>query len=275
MSTEVAKLPTDTAYKAALFIETYTGRAFYPLDPVADALSIIDIAHAIANQCRYSVHTAFHYSIAQHCCLLAAWLAENGGSALDCLQLLMHDAAEAYLVDVPRPVKQFMPEYRVWDAKVNDCIRKWMGWSDIPIPAFQDELDSRIIVDERAALMDKARRNDWGHKLAPVGVQINPWTPVQAEKQFLMQYAAYSHEVYGSHQYINEEWKINAVVSHIPTASDMRTTLDVVEVDFRGNVARIKLRDEEGILQRDTLGGVFPRPLCEWHHGKYEITERK
>lgn len=262
-------LKTDTVYKAATFIETYTGRAFWPLHPTKEALSVIDIAHALSNQCRYSGHVQFFYSVAQHCCLLATWLANHGGSALDCLQILMHDAPEAYLVDIPRPVKQYMPQYRIWDHAINDVIRDWMGWKDLPILPIQDELDSRIIVDERAALMSRSGL-DWGHHLEPVGVVIEPWSPEKCEKQFLMQYAAYSREVYGSLQYVNYDWGLPVTV----TNSDDKRTLDLVEVDVKGGVGRVRLRDEEGLLVRDTTGGVFPRAQYAWRHGKYEIQER-
>lgn len=268
-----AFLATDTVYRAVDFIETYTGRAFWPLKPTVDALSIIDIAHALSNQCRYSGHVKFFYSVAQHCCLLAEWLSDNGGSALDCLQILMHDAPEAYLVDIPRPVKQFMPQYRVWDHAINHVVREWMGWSDLPMLAIQDELDSRIIVDERAALMSNSGL-DWGHTMKPVGVNIAPWTPAEAEKTFLMQYAAYSKEVYGTYQYVNHEWGLPVSI-HYETNSDHKRTLDVVEVDVKGRVGRIKLRDGEGILMRDTTGGVFPRALTEWKHGNYTVMDRR
>lgn len=263
-------LKTDTQYRAATFIETYTGRAFWPLAPTEDALSVIDIAHALSNQCRYSGHVQFFYSVAQHCCLLAAWLSNHGGTPLECLQILMHDAPEAYLVDIPRPVKQYMPQYRVWDHGINDVIRKWMGWQDLPILPIQDELDSRIIVDERAALMSRSGL-DWGHHLEPVGVDITPWTPEEAERTFLVLYAAYSKEVYGSHQYINYAW---GRIPGVSVWSDDKTALDVMEVDVRGRVGRIKLRDNEGILVRDTTGGVFPRPKWKWMHGEFKITER-
>jgi hypothetical protein len=268
-----ALLPTDTAYKAATFIETYTGRAFWPLNPTVEALSVIDIAHALSNQCRYSGHVAFFYSVAQHSILLARYVAEQGGSALDCMQMLMHDAPEAYLVDVPRPVKQYMPEYRVWDHAIDDCIRQWLGWQDIPRFARQDELDSRIIVDERAQLMDKARNNDWGHKLEPLGIEILPMSPTEAEKEFLMMYAAYSKAVYGTYQYINHEWGIPVQVHH-EGGSDSKRPVDLIEVDIKGRVARLKIRDEHGHLVRDTTGGVFPRPQWEWRHGKFEVRER-
>ena len=87
----IAEVPTtDHTYRAAEFIETYTGRAFYPLDPDPSAVSIIDIAHGLSLQCRYGGQITSFYSVAQHCVLLAVY-AENvlKASALDCLQMLM------------------------------------------------------------------------------------------------------------------------------------------------------------------------------------------
>lgn len=270
----VAKVAdTDTAYRAVSFIQTYTGRAFWPLKPTTEALSVIDIAHALSNQCRYSGHVAHFYSVAQHCCLLAAHVAKNHGTPEQCLQILMHDAAEAYLVDIPRPVKQFMPQYRVWDKAINDTIRQWMGWGDLPLLDFQDDLDSRVIVDERAALLGGSL--DWGHRMKPVGVVIEPWTPEMAEKQFLLQYAAYSYEAYGKHFYINEAWGVPVMV-HFETSSDNENRgSDLVEVDVRGGVGRVKVRSADGMLRRDPTSAQFPlRSESKWWHGKFELTER-
>lgn len=266
-------LPTDTKYQAAQFIETYTGRTFYPLHPRIEAVTIIDIAHALANQCRYSGHTAFFYPTAQHCCLLAQYVTKNGGDALDALQILMHDAAEAYLIDMPRPVKQHMPAFRQWDYGIQSVIRSWMSWDDIAIPEWQDELDSRIIVDERAQLMSQSG-NDWGHQMAALGLRIEPWTPEEAERTFLVQYAAYSREVYGAHQYLNAEWDIPAKVHH-RASSDHAEIADVMEVDVRGGVARIRLRGADGIMVRDPNAGQFPMPDYEWCHGKFQLFEPK
>lgn len=266
-------LSTDTAYRAVDFIQTYTGRAFWPLKPQADALSIIDIAHALSNQCRYSGHVAYFYSVAQHCCLLASHVAKNHGTPEQCLQILMHDAAEAYLVDIPRPVKQFMPQYRVWDKAINDTVRQWMGWADLPILDFQDDLDSRVIVDERAALLGGTL--DWGHRMRPVGITIQRWTPEQAEKQFLLQYAAYCHEAYGKHFYINEEWGVPVAVTFPASGDSENRGNDLIEVDVRGGVGRVKVRSADGVLKRDVTSGQFPlRPESEWWHGKFELLER-
>lgn len=273
-ASEPAFLDTDTAYRAVSFIQTYTGRAFWPLKPTTEALSVIDIAHALSNQCRYSGHVKFFYSVAQHCCLLAAHVSQRGGTPEQCLQILMHDAAEAYLVDIPRPVKQFMPQYRVWDKAINDTIRQWMGWGDLAILDFQDDLDSRVIVDERAALLGGSL--DWGHRMKPVGIHIQPWTPEMAEKQFLLQYAGYSYGAYGKHFYINDSWGVPVAVNFEASSDNENRGADLIEVDVRGGVGRVKLRGPDGMLIRDPESAQFPlRCESEWWHGKFELLERK
>lgn len=265
------KLVTDTSYRAATFIETYTGRPFWPLQPSSVGLSIIDIAHALSNQCRYSGHVAWFYSTAQHCCLLADYCIAQGLSPLVALQLLMHDAAEAYLVDVPRPVKQFMPQYRQWDHAVNVVIRDWMNWGSLPLPDVQDDFDSRIIVDERLALMSRSG-NDWGHRGEALGVKIERWSPEKAEREFLTRYAALTFEVYGFHNYMNYDWGI-PVKTTVATSSDHYDVADVAEVDVRGGVARIKLRGDDGILLRDE-SRAMPVGDFVWHHGRFSVTDR-
>jgi hypothetical protein len=277
------RLDTDTAYKAVSFIETYTGRAFFPLDPNPKDITIIDIAHHLSNQCRYSGATTWFYSTAQHCCLLADYVEEKGGSPLDCYQILNHDNPEAYLVDLPRPVKQFMPEFRIRDKKINDVIRPWLGLGDLPIPPWQDELDSRIIVDERAQVMSDSG-NDWGHDLVPLGVIIEPWTSVIAEQQFLARYAKYSYKLFGTHQYLRSGWGVPLDCTFTdfpfktlgsdmaPGQTDTKVITDLMEVDFRGGVGRVVVRSPNGMMVRDTSAGRFPRPAWKWIHGRFDLT---
>lgn len=268
----VPALKTDTAYKAVAFVETYTGRAFYPLQPDPSAVSIIDIAHALSNQCRYSGATNSFYSTAQHCCLLASYTADVlRASVLDCLQILMHDAAEAYLVDIPRPVKQFMPEYRAWDHDINEAIRKWLALDDLAFPVFQDEIDSRIIVDERQQLLSNSGL-DWGHDLQPLNIKITPWSPRHAEQQFLVRYAAYTHALFGAHQYVAEGYLPNVRASWHETASDSHIVEDVIEIDLRGGVGRVRLRDPTNRMYvRDPQSGAFPAAKWRWVHGEFTL----
>lgn len=264
--------PTDTKYRAATFIETYTGRAFWPLQPLQAGFSIIDIAHHLSNQCRYSGAVRFFYSVAQHCVHLADYVErELGGSPLDCLQILMHDAPEAYLVDVPRPVKQYMPQYRAWDHVLDVAIREWMQWGSLDRLPYQDDLDTRVIVDERAVLFGQSG-NDWGHRMEPVGITITRMTPEEAEREFLMRYAIYTRKVYGLHDYINYQWGVPVKTLH-QTASDSRTMLDVIEADRRGGVAKVRLLNSDGTGIRDR-SRAMPEFDWSWEHGKFEISDR-
>jgi 5'-nucleotidase len=274
---------TDTAYKAVDFIETFTGRPFYPQAPRKDDVSIIDIAHALSNQCRYSGHTAWFYSTAQHCCLLADYVQVNGGTALDCLQILMHDSAEAYLVDIPRPVKQHMPEFRKWDYAITMCVRSWLGLDGVPIPSWQDEFDSRIIQDERAQVMSDSGL-DWQHDCEPLGIGIEPWTTYKAEQSFLLRYALYTRQVFGAYQYLRSAWGVPTHSMYLPPfkteggdvpqagAPDPATLTDLIEVDLRGGVGRVVVRSPNGMMVRDTRAGTFPRPAWKWLHGNFQLS---
>ncbi len=271
---------TDTKYHAVDFIETYTGRAVRPLHSHVEDISIIDIAHALSNQCRYAGHTEFFYSTAQHCCLLADYVAKDRkGTALDCLQILLHDSAEAYLVDIPRPVKQFMPEYRKWDRALTMCIREWAGLGRLPIPEWQDEVDSRIVSDEREQVHGDMSDNDWEHYALPLGVSITPWVPAIAEQQFLLRYATHSRAVFGSHQYLRSGWGISTNSNFVTAGSDImqrgaispQVITDLMEVDIRGGVGRVAVRSPNGMMMRDARAGKFPRPAWKFIHGKFEI----
>jgi len=278
------KDPHETEYKAAEFIETYTGRPFWPLHPRPELISIIDIAHNLSGQNRYSGSTSPQYNTAQHCCLLANYVEKvRKGTPHDCLQILMHDAAEAYLVDIPRPVKQYMPEYRKWDKAITQVIRSWYGFGDIPIPEWQDELDSRIIIDERAQLMSDSGL-DWGHALEPLGIRIEPWSPAVSEQQFLMRYANFSKMIFGKHQYLRSGWGVptHSTFKEFPFrtgGSDIaqkgevepKIITDLAEVDLRGGVGRVALRSPNGMMVRDTAAGSFPRPAWKWIHGTFEL----
>lgn len=134
------------------FMQTYSGRKFWPLDPRAEDVCIQDIAHSLAMQCRYAGHCIRFYSVAEHSVLIARWLLDEGCGSDVALCGLLHDATEAYLVDLPRPVKSDMPRYKAAEARV------WCAIADafhIPeyVPAIVHEADNRILADEVAQNM--------------------------------------------------------------------------------------------------------------------------
>lgn len=119
-------------------ILTYTGRIVTPFDMDPGQIDIRDIAHALAQQPRFLGHTPVFYSVAQHCYEGARYLAEEDlGTPMGQLVFLLHDAAEAYLCDMPSPLKhhpameeyrdaqeklqwQIFTEFGVWQAASND-----------------------------------------------------------------------------------------------------------------------------------------------------------
>ncbi len=93
-------------------ITTYTGRCFDPVHAVAEDIRAQDIAHALSLMCRANGHFPHFYSVAQHCVNCAQEAAARGYSRRVQLACLLHDASEAYLSDITRPVKEWLPYYR-------------------------------------------------------------------------------------------------------------------------------------------------------------------
>jgi hypothetical protein len=87
-------------------LTTFTGKKFHPFNPSLEEICIEDIAHSLSQVCRYSGNTPVFYSVAEHCVKVASLLPP-------CLKLegLLHDASEAYISDLPKPVKVHLPEY--------------------------------------------------------------------------------------------------------------------------------------------------------------------
>lgn len=266
----------DTVYQAGDTVQTYTGREFNLLNPTTGMVSIIDIAHSLANIGRFNGRTRQFYSVAQHCVQLA-YYAQNecNASILDCLQVLMHDAAEAYVGDMCRPLKKHMHEYRKMEHAITEVIRGWLDLSDKTIPAYLDEIDSRIATDEKLWLTgDIEGPHSSEYDLKPLGIEIYPWEPLKAEKLFLHLYQIWSLHVFGTRQYINESWWPTGVRAEVrQTTSDDPFIEDVIEVDFRGRVGRVKFRSENGMLVRDR---DMPRPVPAWRwmHGDFSLHKK-
>jgi hypothetical protein len=104
------------------YIETYTGKMFWPIDPRPEEIDIRDIAHSLSRQCRFTGHTKTFYSIAQHCINVSSLLKSDGYNTNYQLFGLLHDASEAYLTDVARPVKPYLTNYKEIEKVIQDMI---------------------------------------------------------------------------------------------------------------------------------------------------------
>lgn len=159
------------------WMQTYTGRAFWPLDPRPEEVDPLDIAAALSMLCRYGGHTSRFYSVAEHCLLMSEAVAPEHA-----LWALLHDATEAYMGDMVRPLKRHLPAYSFAEDTVMLVIR-WRFGLDHPCPAEVKAADNRILLDERAALM-AAPPLPWHQDeagLQPLGVEVRGLPPDQAK----------------------------------------------------------------------------------------------
>lgn len=165
------------------WMQTYTGVPFYPLEPDPATIEIESIAHALSMTCRYAGHCRRFYSVAEHSVLLSHTVdAEHARWAL------LHDATEAYVGDMVRPLKHQMPEFMAIEDNLEVVIagKFNLGW---PMPDQVKEHDTRIVVDERDQNMAPAHL-PWSllDGFRPLGVTLNFWSPDRAEEEFMSRY---------------------------------------------------------------------------------------
>lgn len=144
---------SDGRTRRGSFVETYTGGRFYPFDPAPDEVRIEDIAGGLAHTCRFGGHCRRFYSVAQHSLHVCAELADHG-SRLQTYGLL-HDAGEAYLGDIPRPIKAELEGIDRAERRIREAV-----WSvfDLPPPTAEEwatvmAADDRLLAYEASELL--------------------------------------------------------------------------------------------------------------------------
>lgn len=120
-------------------IRTYTGLYMNVFEPTLEMICIEDIAHALSHIPRFGGHTKKFYSVAEHCLLL--W--QNANSGLK-LQALMHDASEAYLLDIPSPIKKQLKGYKEMEDRLMNLIAEKYGF-EYPLSEHVKQLDKEAL----------------------------------------------------------------------------------------------------------------------------------
>lgn len=130
-----------------MYLTTASGRAIDIQRITPDDISILDIAHSLSNLCRFAGHTREFYSVAQHSIRVALALPPE-------LRLagLLHDATEAYMVDLPRPIKALLPDYKKLEVRVWKAISSRFGVDHFEHPLVK-EMDDRALRTEWEELM--------------------------------------------------------------------------------------------------------------------------
>lgn len=163
------------------WIQTYTGRKFYPMNPDPKDVCIEDIAHALSLLCRFGGHCIKFYSVAEHSILLSRHVAPE-----HTLQALLHDAAEAYICDLPRPTKAWLLGYREAEDVVQRAICKRFGVA-FDLPDAVVAADRSILMDERLQNMTRAPE-PWSTDGEPLDIKLEYWNPQKAEEMFLIRF---------------------------------------------------------------------------------------
>lgn len=173
------------------WMQTFTGRQFFPLNGRAEDVSVEDIAHHLSCITRYNGAALSFYSVAQHSVMVS-----NTCAPQDALWGLLHDAAEAYLGDLTRPIKHSpgMSAFRTAEKRLMLVIAGALNLEGKE-PESVKEADAILLATEKRDLLcpltiamdDK----EWLHGARasrPLSYHIHPWAPVDAEFAFLDRY---------------------------------------------------------------------------------------
>lgn len=175
---DVGYLPNLDGSRVGDWMQTFTGRCFWPLDPRPEEICIDDIAHALSMTCRYGGHCQRFYSVSEHSVLVSRHVPPAFA-----LWGLLHDAAEAYSADIPRPLKRNLPQWKPMEARIMAAVTSRFGLTPDE-PAIVKAIDLAMTGDEQDALMSPCER-DWGSLPPRVGAVIEGLSPEDAKAQFL------------------------------------------------------------------------------------------
>lgn len=155
------------------WIELHSGKKFNPASFSGFNVKLDDIFVVLPRLCRYNGHTKRFYSVAEHCILMAEYVAKQSwATPRDVLVALHHDDAEYVLSDLVRPIKQDMPEFKIMEQLVEKVVFGALGLPTT-LPNWLHTLDLQILVDERKHVINPSS-NTWAIDGQP-GLGVKPW----------------------------------------------------------------------------------------------------
>jgi hypothetical protein len=160
------------------WIQTYTGKRFQPQDPRSDDFDIRDIAHSLSLQCRFNGHCRVFYSVADHSVRVSEICPPDAA-----LWGLLHDLGEAYVGDLPRPVKALLPSFEAIEMELLRAASKAfeLCW---PVPEAVKVADDTLLATEARDLMVDPPE-PWPLTQDPLDRRIEPLSAREAEREFL------------------------------------------------------------------------------------------
>lgn len=164
---------------------TFTGRFFCPLDPNPADICITDIAHSLSLLCRFNGHCPWFYSVAEHSLCVSQFCAPA-----DALSGLLHDASEAYLSDLIRPVKRsdLLFPYRRAEQKLQLMIAAKFGLPPALPPSVRRADKLMLGIESYQFFGAVCHDADVDPKICKEFVILLSMSPTQAERQFLARF---------------------------------------------------------------------------------------
>jgi 5'-deoxynucleotidase YfbR-like HD superfamily hydrolase len=175
----------------APYVSTFLGNRFYLTRPHIDDVAIEDIAHGLAYQCRFNGQTNAFYSVAQHSLMVMDLVPPDHRFAA-----LLHDAAEAYLGDMVKPLKNLFPEFSVIEARVMAIIGEKFGLDLTHLALSIKQADLVALATEKRDLMPHSTE-PWSYlaEVEPLPHAIAPMSPEKAKEAFLVAYQRFSADI--------------------------------------------------------------------------------
>ncbi len=192
-------------------IETYSGRFVDTSDPDPASIALEDIAHSLANTCRYGGHCQEFYSVAEHAVFCSKRLERQGYGHEKQLAALHHDDAEAFLMDIPRPLKPLLGEvYETLSNQMDEAICAGLGLP-FTAAAFHDTIVKvvdtwALLVEARFLLPSQGKgwylgeqgAHAWGLEEQPSRIVVPDYwhgglTPRKAEQLYLNRHKELTH----------------------------------------------------------------------------------
>lgn len=161
------------------------GTYFDFIEPQSSKFTIYDIAHALANICRFGGHCKTFYSVAQHSVLVSYIVPKEFA-----LAALLHDAPEAFIGDITRPLKALLPDYKEIERRVTKVVLNQFGL-DEKLPDCVKHADMVMLATERRDLLTE-HDEEWYclRDVEPDVAIVEPWAPEDARQSFIGRYYA-------------------------------------------------------------------------------------
>lgn len=167
-------------------ILTYSGNLFDYINPHASQFNILDIAHGLSKQSRFSGQTKDFYSVAQHSVIVSHLVPEE-----DALKGLLHDAPEAFLGDVPSPLKQLLPDYKKLEESIEKVVFNKYGFEHLPKSV--KEADKIALVTEKRDLCNRKNYGEYSKlfpNIKPSSIYISPLSWENSKQIFLQRFVS-------------------------------------------------------------------------------------